>query len=192
MKLIYGGKFDGNQNSLPEREHLPGATRFKEFDNPKTFALVMNIISFVLAIILVAITFVIADWSVYMCLGAILPMFCLFPHEILHAICFKGEVRLYTDFSKGLLFVVGTETMSKARFIFMSMLPNLIFGFIPFILFLFMPQLNVLGMFGAVNISMGIGDYYNVFNALTQMPKGARTYISKFNSYWYIPEKNNI
>ncbi|MBQ4282485.1 MAG: hypothetical protein IJB96_00980 [Lachnospira sp.] len=44
-------------------------------------------------------------------------------------------------------------------------------------------------MFGGLSISMGVGDFYNVFNALTQMPKGARTYLHKFNSYWYIPDK---
>lgn len=25
-------------------------------------------------------------------------------------------------------------------------------------------------------------------NAVTQMPKGARTYMHKFNSFWYMPE----
>ena len=33
-----------------------------------------------------------------------------------------------------MLFVVGTETMSKGRFIFMSMLPNLIFGIVPYVI----------------------------------------------------------
>ena len=34
---------------------------------------------------------------------------------------------------------------------------------------------------------MGFGDYMNVFNALTQMPRGARTYLYGFHSYWYQP-----
>ena len=38
---------------------------------------------------------------------------------------------------------------------------------------------------------MGIGDYYNVINALIQMPKGARTYLYGFHSYWYLPENSN-
>ena len=37
-------------------------------------------------------------------------------------------------------------------------------------------------------ISMGVGDYYNVFNALTQMPKGARCFLERQSSYWYMPE----
>ena len=37
-------------------------------------------------------------------------------------------------------------------------------------------------------IGMGAGDYINVFNAATQMPKNALTYLNGFNSYWYIPK----
>ena len=43
-------------------------------------------------------------------------------------------------------------------------------------------------LWGVIAIAMGAGDYYNVFNALTQMPKGARTYLYQMNSYWYMPE----
>ncbi len=120
--------------------------------------------------------------------GSILSLPCIFPHELLHAICFKEDVYLYTNFQQGMAFVVGPETMSKGRFIFMSLLPNLIFGFIPYIASLIVPSLPILGVFGALSITMGAGDYYNVFNAATQMPKGARTYLYQFNSYWYMPE----
>ena len=34
----------------------------------------------------------------------------LFPHELLHAVCFKNDVYLYTNFKQGMLFVVGTES----------------------------------------------------------------------------------
>ena len=121
-------------------------------------------------------------------IGSILAVLVLFPHEFLHGICFKGDVWLYTNFSKGMLFVVGPEDMSKAHFVFMSLLPNIVFGFIPFIVFLFFPKLTILGVFGALSIAMGFGDYINVFNAITQMPKGAKTYLSGFHSYWYKPE----
>ena len=81
------------------------------------------------------------------------------------------------------------EDMSKKRFVFMSLLPNIIFGFVPFVIFLCFPQLTVLGAVGFVSIPMGIGDYTNVFNALTQMPEGAKTYLNGFNSYWYMPDQ---
>ncbi len=74
--------------------------------------------------------------------------------------------------------------MTKARFVLMSLFPNLVFGFVPFVVFLCNPQWDLLGMFAALCISMGFGDYINVFNALTQMPKGAKTYLYKYSSYW--------
>ena len=48
--------------------------------------------------------------------------------------------------------------------------------------------LIILAVFGAVSASSGAGDFYNVYNALTQMPRGALTYLYGFNSYWYMPE----
>ena len=45
-------------------------------------------------------------------------------------------------------------------------------------------------LWGVIAVAMGAGDYYNVFNALTQMPKGARTYLYQMNSYWYILKIN--
>nr|WP_295677970.1 DUF3267 domain-containing protein [uncultured Lachnoclostridium sp.] len=115
-------------------------------------------------------------------------MACAFPHELLHALCFKEDVYLYTNLKHGMLFVVGPETMSKGRFIFMSLLPNLVFGFIPYIIALIIPSQSTLGVFGALSIAMGAGDYINIFNTITQVPKGARTYLYQFNSFWYMPE----
>ena len=43
-------------------------------------------------------------------------------------------------------------------------------------------------IWGATSLSVGAGDYLNVFNALTQMPRGARTYLYQFNSWWYLPQ----
>ncbi len=80
--------------------------------------------------------------------------------------------------------------MSKARFVFMSLLPNIVFGFLPFIAAMINPSLIFLGVCGALSISMGAGDFYNVFNAITQIPKGARTYLYKFNSFWYMPSQD--
>ena len=102
--------------------------------------------------------------------------------------CFRDRVWLYTNWKQGMLFVVGPEEMSRARFVFMSLLPNLVFGAVPYVLFLIHPAWTVLGTMGAVCLSMGTGDYYNVFNALTQMPKGAKTYLDGFHSWWFLPE----
>ena len=110
----------------------------------------------------------------------------MLPHEVLHAACFVEDVYLYTNLKQGMLFVTGPEDMSRGRFVGMSLLPNLVFGIVPYAIG-FALRLPTLGYFGAFCISMGAGDYYNIFNALTQMPRGARTYIDGFRSYWYLP-----
>lgn len=194
MKLHYMGKFNLDVNTLPHEPHKPNAVPFKEFQDTKKFGIVLNIIALiivVIAIIPLFIKFGISTIPIPLFAGSLLSLLVLFPHEMLHAVCFKKDVYLYTNLKQGSLFVVGTETMSKGRFIFMSLLPNIIFGFIPYIVSFFTP-VNILtctlGFFGAICIGSGAGDYYNVFNALTQMPKGSRTYLHKFNSFWYMPE----
>jgi hypothetical protein len=87
-----------------------------------------------------------------------------------------------------MIFVAGPEDMSKSRFIFMSLLPSIILGFVPYLIFIINPAWAILGVLGSFNIASGVGDYLNVFNAITQMPRGARTYLHHFNSYWYLPE----
>lgn len=121
-------------------------------------------------------------------LAFIFPILTMFPHELLHALCFKEDVYLYTNFKQGMVFVLETETMSKKRFIFMSLLSNLVFGFLPYCLSFLGTKYLMFALWGVIAVAMGAGGYYNVFNALTQMPKGAGTYLYQMNSYWYIPE----
>lgn len=204
MKLIYKGKYDNNPDSLPHKEHKPGAVKFKEFENSMQMGIFANVLAIVIMVVFGILMlaraggfqnlldggkYIFKDHLLAADLGLLASMVTLFPHELLHAVCFKDEVHLYTNWSQGMLFVVGPEDMSKARFVFMSLLPNLVFGIIPFIFYLLFPNLVFCGTLGVLSIGMGAGDYYNVFNALTQMPKGARTYLHKFNSYWYIPER---
>ena len=194
MKLHYKGKYDLNPESLPHGEHKPGAVKFKEAESSKQMAIIGNVLAVVLMIVF-AIPAVwrarpyIADSIWQMPLGCFASLVTLFPHEFLHAICFKEDVYLYTNMKQGMLFVVGPETMSKGRFIFMSLLPNLVFGFLPYIIGMIFPQMGFFLALGWLAIGMGAGDYYNVFNALRQMPKGAKTYLYQFNSYWYMPEE---
>ncbi len=192
MRLHYKGKYDLNPESLPYKPHLPGAVAFKEAKDIKTLGMIANGLAFVLLIPVVFFLYLRYGSSIFSGLlwGSVLSLLCIFPHELLHAICFKEDVYLYTDFRHGMCFVVGPETMSRGRFILMSLLPNLVFGFIPYIVALVIPRLPILGAFGALSIIMGVGDYYNIFNAATQMPRGARTYLHRFNSFWYMPEQD--
>lgn len=195
MRIHYQGKFNRDPASLPHGEHQPGAVAFREPKDPKTLGLIANGVALVLMVLLYIPFFgVAAKWMATTDITAMLAfplacfvaLLCAIPHEFLHAICFREDAYIYTNLKQGMLFVVGPECMSRARFIFMSLLPNLVFGVIPYLVALVLHQ-PVLGFFGALSVSMGSGDYLNVFNALTQMPRGAKTYLYGFHSYWYMP-----
>lgn len=195
MKLHYRGKYNLDPATLPTCKHQPNAVKFKEVDSTKELAVIANGMAIALMILLAIPVYLkykglLFDYFDEMMVGAaMLPLLTMFPHELLHALCFKEDVYLYTNFKQGFLFVVGCETMSKQRFIFMSLLPNIVFGFLPYMISFLGIQYLTLAVLGVIAIGMGAGDYYNVFNALTQMTKGARTYLYQMNSYWYIPEK---
>ncbi|MCR4998589.1 MAG: DUF3267 domain-containing protein [Lachnospiraceae bacterium] len=191
MKLHYAGKYDGNEESLPGKEHHPDAVSFQEAEDMKKFALIANLGSIGLMVLL-AIPFLILGLRyipenvIWMLLGGVLGGLSLFPHELLHAICYKEDVYLYQDLEHGLMFVVGTEDMSKIHFILMCLCPNIILGLIPYILFLIFPKLVGFGLFGIICIGTGFGDFINVYNAIKQMPKNAKTYLCGMHSYWYV------
>lgn len=192
MKFHYKGKFSGDPDDLPYLEHEPGAVPFDEPQDPKKLGLIANGIALVIAIAALVILFIRGGLTAFNPIGCILMLLTLFPHELLHAVCFRDDVYMYTNLKHGMLFVVGPERMSKGRFVFMSLLPNIVFGFIPFAIYLIWPEHTILGTMGALSISAGAGDFLNVFNALTQMPKGAKTYLHKFNSFWYMPENGDM
>ena len=193
MRLYYKGKYNLDPDTLPHGEHKEGAVKFKEAEDSKKMSLIANGIAMILMVLLLIPAYLrcrmyLAGSECQIFISVLLSLVILFPHELLHAICFKEDVYLYTNWAQGMLFVVGPEVMTKARFVFMSLFPNLVFGLIPYVIGMIVPQMVGILFFGALALSMGAGDYYNVYNALTQMPKGAKTYLYKFNSYWYLPK----
>lgn len=126
--------------------------------------------------------------------GIILGLVAILPHELLHAIAYpKGATIEIGIIPRNLVaFAVSTIPMTKFQFIFMSILPSLILGLIPLIIFLIVPPkhraiITILFIFGCMCLCGSYPDYLNIFNAIIQMPKGALTQLSGFHSYWYIP-----
>lgn len=186
-KFHYAGRYNGDPESLITHEHEPDHVPFKEAEDMNRFALIINGLSVVIAAALLFIYYRLSGSSLDIW-GMILSIVLTIPHEFLHALCFEGDVYMYENIRKGMLFVTGPGTFSKAGFIFMCMLPNIVFGFIPFMIFLIDPSQKLLGTLGGISIAAGAGDYYNAFNALTQLPSRARVYMHGMNSYWYIPK----
>ena len=201
MRLHNAGKYNGDESSLPQKEHPEGYVPFKEPEDMKKFARYMNILSILILIVTLGLFyFRLIKWQISngegimlygntFILGFVLYLATLIPHEVLHALWFREDVYYHHNLKQGMLFVVGTEDMPKWRFVAMSMFPNIVFGFIPYILFMIWPNLTVLGYWGAMAIASGAGDFTNVFNCITQVPKGGITYMSGMHSYWYMPKE---
>ncbi len=198
MKLIYKGKYEGKVEGFPQNDKVKNAVQYKEAESVEELTKKLVIPSNVLQIALMVIVFALVFNKFeehYLMMGLslfgsfILSLILLIPHEFLHGICYKGTVYLYQNLKQMMLFVVGDDHMSKGMFIFMCLLPNIVFGFIPFIIFLINTNWYFLGFLGMFCIPCGTGDYLNVYNTLKQVPKGAKVFMNGVHSYWYIPEK---
>ena len=195
MKLIYKGKYNGEVEEFESSKNIVNAIKYKEADTVEEMAKIITLPANIIQLVLLLIVFLIVGFDNFdntlllLILSFFVSLLTMIPHELLHGICYKNKVYLYTNFKQLMLFVVGEDHMSKWKFIFMCMLPNIVFGFIPFILFLINTKLVFLGMLGAMCISYGMGDYYNVWNTIMQVPSNGMVFSKGHNSYWYVDEK---
>ncbi len=192
MKLHYQGKYNLKPESLPHGEHMPGAVKFKEAEDLKKFTIITNVIGIVIALVMIVPAFIrckeYIDSNIWqLLLGLLFSVLAIVPRSLLQIIFFREDVYLYINLPQLMVLLVGPETMSKKRFILMTLFPNIVLGIIPYVVGIIFPNLLILVVIGVLFTVIGAGDYYNAFNAMTQMPNGARTYLYQCNSYWYIP-----
>ena len=105
MKLHYRGKYNLDPTTLPTCKHQPNAVKFKEVDSTKELADIANGIAIALMILLSIPVYLkykgsLFDYFDEMMVGAMLPLLTMFPHELIHALCFKEDVYLYTNFKQ--------------------------------------------------------------------------------------------
>ena len=200
MKLIYRGRYTG-ESQLPRADLPPGAVPFREPADTAALnlaAMKWSLLALAAAAALGVVTIPLRGGLVlgagfWFMAGFAASFLTLLPHELLHGACFGrgAEVHLFVSPKDLMAFVVCTKPISKGRFIFMSLLPNLVFGWGPFLLWCLTPYGGAwsdgLLWFSLCCISFGGGDYMNVWNALRQMPRGSVQQISGFHSYWYMP-----
>lgn len=200
MKLIWKGKYK-NVEQLKIGELPENAVKFKEPNSPLMLNLVASI--FVIPVlIIIGIAIVIKfylqqnmnSFNFYNYIGVLLAFLMIVPHELLHSIAFpkNAEVQLWFSPKSLMAFVFSTYPVSKKRFIYISLLPNIIFGIIPLILWIVIPTKfneisEIMFSFSFISLLFGVGDYLNVFNTIIQMPKDSVTQLYGFNSFWYKP-----
>ena len=88
MKFHNAGKFNGDLESLPKREHEEGAVMFKEPTDMTKFSIYMNLLAFVLMFALIFLTSFIVGEFTFDTWGCLLALVCMVPHEFLHAVMY--------------------------------------------------------------------------------------------------------
>lgn len=201
MRFVWKGRIKDMQE-LPKGNLPSNAVKYKEPENTTKLNLVAILFTIPVLLLVGVGIFIKSQLDanfifprMYDIRGFLLAFISVLPHEYLHGLGFpkEAEVQCWYKIESMIAFVVSTYPTSKRRFIYLSLLPNIIFGFIPFILWVVIPfqnidASNILFCFSSFSLLIGAGDYMNVYNTITQVPKGAITQLSGFNSYWYLPE----
>ncbi|MBR2675171.1 MAG: DUF3267 domain-containing protein [Mogibacterium sp.] len=188
MKFHYKGRYSGNPEDIPHGRIKANSNRVEDYTDYKKFMVIMNFAAIGTMTVLFAVFCFISGVSSFSISSCYISCVLLIFHEMLHAVCFKEDVYLFTNFSNMSLFVVGTEDMSKRRTLVMTLLPNIVFGFLPFCVYLINNELLLCGSLGVLNIGMGAGDYYMAYKVLRKVPNDAKIYMHKMDTYWYYPE----
>ena len=94
MKLVYKGKYT-SEADLPVRAHPAGSVPFRELEDMKKLGLILNLASVPLFIATMVGLFLrgapyLGERGLSMTIGAAFSLLVLLPHELLHAICFRG------------------------------------------------------------------------------------------------------
>lgn len=106
MKLRFKKEFKGDLSVLPTRE-VEGAVAFKEPESMGKLSLIANGIALGLTILaLIPLFFIsglrtLVDSFPNLLIAVVLSLLVIPVHEVLHALCFKGDVDFYTYLKKG-------------------------------------------------------------------------------------------
>jgi len=113
----------------------------------------------------------------------------LFPvHEILHAACFPPGSETFLFYTKQGLGTTCTSPVSRNRFIVVNLLPSVILGLFPLLLYLMIPKeyvsaATILFAIAFLQVSGSYADYINVVHLL-RLPAKSTIQISGEKIYW--------
>ncbi len=124
-------------------------------------------------------------------IGILLALLFTPVHELLHALCFPRKSQVFLFYTMQGFGITCTSPITRSRFIVVNLLPSLILGFVPFVLFMIVPHTyefasTVLCVFSLVHLGCGYVDYLNIIHSL-KIPGNAIVQISGADIFWYEP-----
>lgn len=204
------GSYNEKDFQKCEDEFLKGCIEFKE---PATFLqsffknfiiifplLMILIIGILIKIRLIDFLFTFNNIFKILISACIIALICNIIHKLLHAVLYPSIVIKNIIKNPKLLygFYNFNIPISKKKFILISIFPNLILGFLPFMIWmlglfdyqtLFSQSLIIIAM---INIFAGIRDYFNIYSTIKQVPDNAYVFNYGIRTYWYYPENKKM
>ena len=159
MRIRYKGSFDGKVASLPPAQPVEGAVRVEEPGRPRDIVRKANIGAAILFGVLLMLVILRGGLAALHIGGVIVAALAILPRELMRALFYREECWFYLNFQDSMPFVTGSEHMSRTRFLLLTLLPDVLFGLIPLVLFLIFPNLRLLGTMGLIVLPIGMGDY---------------------------------
>ena len=118
-------------------------------------------------------------------------------HEVIHALCYPKDALKTIWHSKkdGAYFIYCEEIISKTRWLVVLLMPMLLLGVIPFVLWFLLPQLLPMpydltfAILCWLLTIMAMGDVANMWHVLKEVPKGADVFNHGLMRSFYIRKK---
>lgn len=193
-KIIWCGNKSWDTD-FPESELPNNAKSIKRPDNIFKSSIPYGILPLIFSYMIIGIKwFVMGERAmnpIYVPLGILFGLLLLLIHEILHAVCYEKDQRVYIGvcLNKFAAFAVCHEPISKRRFVVMSLMPMLL-GIMPLIIFLVSPPNAFLSgiciPMGIIGMLSPMPDYMDVNIICKQVPKNAKVHTQNDGFYWYI------
>ena len=183
-----------NEQNLFSYPDLPGDAR-KLFSDKSAWA-VYSLIIPVLIIAYIGIRLrlpyvtgaMFSKWAALV--GVVLSVPFLVVHEFIHAACCPKNSEIFLYVTAAGICLLPTCPLSKHRYLIMAMMPTVILGICPFLIWLLTPGLNVqigsiLFGFSLGSLSTCIGDIYNVILASAKMTAESVLVTSGKDCYYF-------
>ncbi|MBZ9685568.1 metalloprotease family protein [Clostridium estertheticum] len=123
-------------------------------------------------------------------IGLILTIPFLIIHEFLHAVCFTKDCTAEMFYSPVGVSIIPCVPISKLRYAITLVVPAIIIGLIPLLIWTFIPFANttlnsIIFILSIGNLGGTTNDLYNLSQVIKEMPKGSFMITSGINCYYY-------
>lgn len=203
LNIRFRGKYTDETQLINDTELPTGANQFKESKTligafiRGTIIILPLIISMVIISVL-KIRKLTNDFEVDLSFGITFVVMLLlgylltYLHEFIHALLYpKNAVKeIWKDTSQGAYFVYCSSVVSKTRFIVICLAPVILLGIIPYGIWLLIYHvlpINISICFAILTwimTLMSVGDFYNVYNTVLQVPNKSKIFNYGLHSYW--------